>query len=40
MNNLISVGFGREAAFAAALLGDNVLIEISNGNGNGNGREV
>ncbi|XP_019187422.1 PREDICTED: uncharacterized protein LOC109181908 [Ipomoea nil] len=26
-NNLISVGSGREAAFAAALLGDNVLME-------------
>ena len=29
MNNLISVGFGREAAFAAALLGDNALMEKS-----------
>ncbi|XP_027773635.1 uncharacterized protein LOC107003769 isoform X2 [Solanum pennellii] len=27
VNNLISVGAGREAAFAAALLGDNVLME-------------
>ncbi|KAL8541903.1 hypothetical protein ACS0TY_002956 [Phlomoides rotata] len=27
VNNLISVGSGREAAFAAALLGDNVLME-------------
>ena len=27
MNNLISVGSGREAAFAAAVLGDNVLME-------------
>lgn len=29
VNNLISVGFGREAAFAAALLGDNALMEKS-----------
>ncbi|KAK4339811.1 hypothetical protein RND71_041273 [Anisodus tanguticus] len=29
VNNLISVGAGREAAFAAALLGDNVLMEKS-----------
>ncbi|KAL0364933.1 UNVERIFIED_CONTAM: TSET complex member tstF [Sesamum angustifolium] len=27
VNNLVSVGSGREAAFAAALLGDNVLME-------------
>lgn len=27
VNNLISVGSGREAAFAAALLGDNILME-------------
>ncbi|KAM3290883.1 hypothetical protein P3S67_019172 [Capsicum chacoense] len=27
VNNMISVGAGREAAFAAALLGDNVLME-------------
>lgn len=27
VNNLVSVGAGREAAFAAALLGDNVLME-------------
>lgn len=27
VNNLISVGSGREAAFAAALLGDNALME-------------
>ncbi|KAK3022160.1 hypothetical protein RJ639_045355 [Escallonia herrerae] len=27
VNNLISVGFGREAAFAAAVLGDNALME-------------
>ncbi|KAL0454544.1 UNVERIFIED_CONTAM: hypothetical protein Slati_0793600 [Sesamum latifolium] len=27
VNNLISVGAGREAAFAAALLGDNILME-------------
>ncbi|XP_024959250.1 uncharacterized protein LOC112500152 isoform X3 [Cynara cardunculus var. scolymus] len=29
VNNLISVGFGREAAFAAAVLGDNALMEKS-----------
>lgn len=29
VNNLISVGSGREAAFAAALLGDNALMEKS-----------
>ncbi|XP_071729774.1 uncharacterized protein [Rutidosis leptorrhynchoides] len=29
VNNLISIGFGREAAFAAALLGDNALMEKS-----------
>ncbi|XP_031255041.1 uncharacterized protein LOC116113026 isoform X3 [Pistacia vera] len=27
VNNLISVGFGREAAFSAAVLGDNALME-------------
>lgn len=27
VNNLISAGLGREAAFSAALLGDNVLME-------------
>lgn len=27
VNNLISVGLGREAAFAAAVLGDNALME-------------
>ena len=27
VNNLISIGSGREAAFAAAVLGDNVLME-------------
>ncbi|KAL0384690.1 UNVERIFIED_CONTAM: hypothetical protein Sradi_2863300 [Sesamum radiatum] len=27
VNNLVSIGSGREAAFAAALLGDNVLME-------------
>ena len=27
VNNLISVGAGREAAFAAAVLGDNALME-------------
>lgn len=27
VNNLISVGSGREAAFAAAVLGDNALME-------------
>ncbi|KAL6545662.1 hypothetical protein OROGR_009536 [Orobanche gracilis] len=27
VNNLVSVGSGREAAFAAALLGDNILME-------------
>lgn len=27
VNNLISVGFGREAAFSAAVLGDNTLME-------------
>ena len=27
VNNLISVGSGREAAFSAALLGDNILME-------------
>lgn len=27
MNNLITLGLGREAAFAAALLGDNGLME-------------
>ncbi|KAK9076951.1 hypothetical protein SSX86_005286 [Deinandra increscens subsp. villosa] len=29
VNNLIAVGFGREAAFAAAVLGDNALMEKS-----------
>ena len=29
MSNLISVGFGREAAFAAALWGDKALMEKS-----------
>jgi len=27
VNNLISLGLGREAAFAAAVLGDNALME-------------
>ena len=27
VNNLISVGLGREAAFSAAVLGDNALME-------------
>lgn len=27
VNNLISVGFGCEAAFSAAVLGDNALME-------------
>ena len=27
MNNLISLGLGREAAFSAAVLGDNALME-------------
>lgn len=27
MNNLITAGHGREAAFAAAVLGDNALME-------------
>lgn len=27
VSNLVSIGSGREAAFAAALLGDNVLME-------------
>lgn len=27
VNNLISVGFGHEAAFSAAVLGDNTLME-------------
>jgi hypothetical protein len=27
INNLISVGLGREAAFSAAVLGDNALME-------------
>ena len=27
MSNLISLGLGREAAFAAAVLGDNALME-------------
>lgn len=27
MNNLISIGLGREAAFSAAVLGDNALME-------------
>lgn len=27
INNLISLGLGREAAFAAAVLGDNALME-------------
>lgn len=27
MNNLVSLGLGREAAFSAAVLGDNALME-------------
>lgn len=27
VNNLISIGLGREAAFSAAVLGDNALME-------------